>query len=150
MRLMGSLILAGIVTACATEPNEGVVTRVSLDRTTVTLEQPVQITVVANAVSRSGAVLRGSSTCLTGFQVRNSAGTVVAPLDQVCTADLVTQDVPYGEPYIKVFSWIPPAESRGGQPALLPGTYRVVGGISASFRELVSESDPVTLEIAAR
>ena len=58
--------------------------------------------------------------------------------------------VPYGEPYVKVFSWIPPAESRDGQPALLPGTYRVVGGIRASFRELASESEAVTLEIVAR
>ena len=141
MRRMATLLSLVLVAACATAPNEGLDATVALDRTRLVRGEKVTIT-----ISVSGGTLAGSSTCLTGYNVLDATGAVVAPGDVVCTADLVSRSV-HGRPYVQQYSWS--GYSGGGTSGtpLPAGTYQIVGGTGAPGRVLGSVSSPVTLQL---
>jgi len=140
-RLLGSAL---VVAACTTgaEPNEGLHATVSLDRTRLVRGEVVQITVAVTS-----GTLQGSSTCLTGFSVLDASGTVVAPGNVFCTADVVTRSAAHA-PYIRQFSWAGYTGSGTTGTPLPAGTYRIIGGTGASGQTHASVSEPVALELA--
>jgi hypothetical protein len=141
MRHIASCLGAFLIAACSTAPNEGLDARVNLDRTRLVRGETVTITVTV-----SGGTLRGSSTCLTGYNVLDAMGVVVAPGDVICTADVVTRSL-HRRPYVRDFSWAGYTGSGSSGTSLPAGTYQIVGGTGASGSVHGSVSAPVTLEI---
>jgi hypothetical protein len=131
-----------LLTACSTAPNEGLDATVSLDRTRLVRGEAVTIT-----VSVANGRLRGSSSCLTGYNVLDRTGAIVAPVgDVICTSDLMKRSVG-GRPYVRQFSWAGyTGIGTNGQP-LPPGTYQIVGGTGAPGAVQGSVSAPVSLEL---
>ena len=130
-----------MIMACSTEPNEGLDATVSLDRARLVRGETVTIT-----VSVWGGTLTGSSTCLTGFNVLDAGGAVVAPGDWVCTADIVSVAV-HGQPYVRRFTWAGYAGGGVSGAPLPAGTYRIVGGTGPAGSVRGSVSAPVSLEL---
>jgi hypothetical protein len=130
-----------LMAACSTTPNEGLDATVNLDRPRLVRGATVTITVTVSA-----GILQGSSTCLTGYNVLDAMGTVVAPGDVICTADLVTRPL-HGSPYVRSFSWAGYTGSGTSGTPLPEGTYQIVGGTGASGSVRGSVSAPVSLEL---
>jgi hypothetical protein len=141
MRHIASCLGAFLVVACSTAPNEGLDAKVTLDRSRLVPGETVTITVTV-----SGGILQGSSTCLTGYNVLDTTGAVVAPGDVICTADMITRSL-YGGPYVRQFSWAGYTGTGTTGTPLLPGTYQIVGGAGASGNLHSSVSAPVSLEV---
>ena len=141
MRRVAALLGPFLIAACATAPNEGLDARVALDRTRLVRGETVTIT-----VSVWGGTLTGSSTCLTGYNVLDATGAVVAPGDVVCTADLVKRAV-HGRPYVQQYAWSGYAGSGTSGTPLPAGIYRIVGGTGAPGSVSGSVSAPVSLEL---
>jgi hypothetical protein len=130
-----------VVAACATAPNEGLDVTVSLDRTRL-----VRCETVTNTVSAWEGTLSGSSTCLTGYNVLDATGAVVAPGEVVCPADLVRRSV-HGRPYVQQYTWSGYTGLGTSGTPLPAGTYRIVGGTGAAGRLSGSVSAPVSLQL---
>ena len=141
MRSIAALLGLGLVAACATAPNEGLDATVALDRTRLVRGEAVTIT-----VSVWGGILQGSSTCLTGYNVLDAAGTVVAPGNVVCLADLVSRSV-NGAPYVQRFSWSGYTGLGTSGTPLPAGSYQIVGGTGAPGSVYGSVSAPVSLQL---
>jgi hypothetical protein len=141
MRYIAAYLGALLVAACSTTPNEGLDATVALDRTRLARGETVAITVTVE-----GGTLQGSSTCLTGYNVLDASGAVVAPGDVICTADLITRSL-HGRPYVRQFSWAGYTGSGGGGTPLPAGTYWIVGGTGAAGSVHGSVSEPVSLEL---
>ena len=132
---------AFLMAACSTAPNEGLDARVDLDRTRLVRGETVTITVTV-----SGGTLQGSSTCLTGYNVLDAMGAVVAPGDVICTADLVTRSF-QSRAYVREFSWAGYTGSGSSGTPLPAGSYQIVGGTGAPGSVHGSVSAPVNLEL---
>lgn len=132
---------AFLLVACSTAPNEGLDASVTLDRGRLVPGETVTITVTV-----SGGSLQGSSSCLTGYNVLDATGAVVAPGDVICTADVVTRSL-YGRTYVRQFSWAGYTGTGSSGTRLPPGTYQIVGGAGASGSVHSSVSAPVSLEL---
>jgi hypothetical protein len=141
MRYLAACLGALVVAACSTAPNEGLDSTVRLDRTLLKRGEAVAITVTV-----VGGTLQGSSTCLTGYNVLDASGAVVAPGDVICTADLVTRSL-QGRPYVRQFSWAGYTGSAGSGTPLPAGIYQIVGGTGAAGSVHGSVSEPVNLEL---
>ena len=141
MRHIAACLGAFLMAACSTAPNEGLDARVNLDRTRLVRGETVTITVTV-----SGGTLQGSSSCLSGYNVLDAMGIVVAPGDVICTADLVTRSLQRG-PYVREFSWAGYTGSGSTGTPLPAGSYQIVGGTGASGSLHGSVSAPVPLEL---
>ena len=138
---IASCLGAFLIAACSTAPNESLDARVDLDRTRLVRGETVTITVTVG-----GGTLQGSSTCLTGYNVLDAVGVVVAPGDVICTADLVTRSL-QSRPYVRKFSWAGYTGSGSSGTPVPAGTYQIVGGTGASGSVHGSVSAPVNLEL---
>jgi hypothetical protein len=134
---LGALLVA----ACSTAPNEDLSTTVTLDRTRLVRGETVAIRVTV-----AGGTLRGSSTCLTGYNVLDAEGVIVAPGDVICTADIVTRSL-HGEPYVREFSWAGYTGSGVSGSPVPAGVYQIIGGTGAAGSLHGSVSEPVSLEL---
>jgi hypothetical protein len=143
MRYLGRCLSGALmIAACSTNaPNEGLDATVTLDRTRLVRGEAVAITVTI-----AGGTLQGSSTCLTGYNVLDTSGAIVAPGDVVCTADLVTRSLD-GRPYVRQFAWAGYTGSGTSGTPLPAGTYTIVGGTGAPGRVQGSVSAPAPLEL---
>jgi hypothetical protein len=142
MRYLALLLGALLVGACSTTaPNQGLDTRVALDRTVLKRGETVTITVTV-----TGGTLQGSSSCLSGYNVLDASGTVVAPGDVICTADLVTRSA-HVRPYVRQFSWAGYAGTGVSGTPLPADIYEIVGGTGPAGNVHGSVSAPVLLEL---
>jgi hypothetical protein len=141
MRYIAPCFSAFLVAACSTAPNEGLDATVALDRMRLVRGETAAIT-----VSVTGGTLRGSSTCLTGFNVLDATGAVVAPGDVICTADIVTRSL-HGQPYVRQFHWAGYTSIGAGGTQLPAGIYHIVGGTGPSGSVHGSVSAPVSVEL---
>ncbi|HYC33000.1 MAG TPA: hypothetical protein VEB59_11980 [Gemmatimonadales bacterium] len=136
-----SAALALLAACSATAPNEGLEATVTLDRERLVRGDALTITVAV-----AGGILQGSGTCLTGYNVLDAAGRIVAPGDVVCTADLVTRRVG-DRPYVRQFTWSGHTGSGTNGAPLPAGIYRIVGGAGAPGQIEGSVSAPVGVEL---
>jgi hypothetical protein len=143
MRRLALLLGVGLGLGCLdnTGPNEGLQSTVTLDRVRLVRGDLVHITVTVK-----GGKLSGSSSCLTGYSVLDASGTVVAPGDVVCTADLVTRNIP-PDGYVRQFTWAGFTGGKTSGTPLAAGIYQIVGGAGIPGRITAGASAPVSLEL---
>ena len=153
------LVVGGLAVAfaprCAdpTAAEERLVTRVSLDRTTLTPGDTVHATVTVTNGSPLAVVIEGSSTCLIGLAIyREETGELAYPRGQVCTADLMPLRFRPGQSHVRTLIWtaerqeyVYPELFRYPEP---PGRYRVLGGLGNAIN-LTQTSDPVWIDVVA-
>ena len=109
--------------------------------------ETIEIVVTTRNPSSGPVTLGFSSGCIQMFNVQNKNGTVVAPLDLVCTANAPTVTLEPGETIRNAFLWMGTTGFAGGGTNLPAGDYQITGLLDA-FKPILT-SAPVDVKILA-
>lgn len=122
-----------------------ITTEVHVTPTQFKAGETVEIVVTTRNPSSGPVTLGFSSGCIQMFNVQNKNGTVVAPLDLVCTANAPTVTLESGETIRNTFLWKGTTGLAGGGTNLPADDYQIIGVLNA-FKPILT-SAPVDVKI---
>ena len=122
-----------------------ITTEVHVTPTQFKAGETIEIVVTTRNPSSGPVTLGFSSSCIQMFNVQNKNGTVVAPLDLVCTLNAPSVTLEPGETIRNTFLWRGTTGLAGGGTNLPAGDYQITGLLDA-FKPILT-SAPVDVQV---